>query len=235
LLRRKNKGDASALVGRTAMLLFFVNDKISQWTPSARQKFSKTHDDAMKTITEKAKDFSVSVTIDTFVEEVTVPLSAEVGFNPTSEVSDEWIDWIMSKYSKKFFKGYRKHYKETLGYDQVAVAFAFNRDFRACAQQAATSAPEYSFLDAYASERTIIHELFHQFGAEDIYIFENCMESVRKLNYASVMAYKGGIHIDSITAYVIGWSNEIDDSGVKLLELIKHLKLKDVIAFRKRS
>jgi len=234
LLREKNEGDAAALVGKVAMLLFFVNDKISRWDASAQQKFSKTHGSAMKRVTEIAKEFSISVTIDTFVEEVTVPFAIGIDFK--ADDSTEWINQIMSKYSKKFFKGYRKHYKETLGYDQIAVAFVFNRDFRAFAHQAVGVVDtEYSVLDATASEETIVHELCHQFGAEDIYILENCMESVRKLKYTSVMAYKGGIYFDSLTAYVIGWCKEIDESAVALLEATKHLKYKDILKFKERS
>ena len=233
LLRRKNQGDAAELVGKVAMLLFFVSDKSSQWTASSQQKFFNTHESAMKTVVERAKQFSVSVTIETFVEEVTVPYACDVHFG--SSKFDGWIESIISQYSKKFFKGYRRHYKETLGYDQIAVAFAFNQDFRAFARQEWRYLDtECSILDAPASKRTIIHELLHQFGAKDIYVLEGCMDSVQKLKYASIMAYHGDA-IDSLTAYAIGWSSEIDESAVNLLEASKHIKLKDYIAFQKRT
>ena len=233
LLRRKKRGDASELVGKVAMLLFFVNDDSARWTASAQKKFSNTHDAAMKDVVEAAKKYSVSVTIDTFVEEVTVPYICDV--NSESSGSSKWIDSIMTKYSSKLFKGYRKHYKETLGYDQIAVAFVFNKNFRAYAQQ------EWCYLDtecsvlyASASKKTIIHELLHQFGAEDIYVLEYCMKTVQKLNYSSIMAAKGNA-IDSLTAYTVGWCKEIDDNAVELLEASKHVKLKDYFAFQART
>lgn len=233
LLRRKNKGDAAALVGKVAMLLFFVNDNDAQWTSSAREKFSNTHNAAMKDVVEAAKKYSVTVTIDTFVEEVTVPYICNINCKSTD--CDNWIDGITSKYSHKFFKGYRKHYKETLGYDQIAVVFAFNKNFRAYAKQEwCLLDTECSVLDASSSKKTIIHELLHQFGAEDIYALEYCMETIRKLNYSSIMAIKGH-NIDSLTAYAVGWCKEIDDSAVELLEASKHLKLKDYMAFRART
>lgn len=230
LLRRKGAGDAAELVGKTVVLLFFVNDKTSAWTPSERARFLQLHNAAMKTVVDKAEKFSVSVTIDTVVEEVTVPYVCD------RENPDKWCNNIMEIYGRRLFKGYRKHYRETLGYEQIAVTFALNRSFRAFATNSTSRFyPEYSVLKNSASQHTIIHELFHQFGARDIYPLENCMDTVKKLNYRSIMGYAGNLHIDSLTAYAIGWCKEIDEDAVELLEKTKHLKIGDFIKFQKRS
>lgn len=229
LLRRKGRGDAGTLAGKVVLLLFFVNDSIAIWTDSARKKFSKTHQTAMETIIALAQEHSVSLTIDTVVEEVTVPFACN------RDSSHDWPQDIIAPYSKKLFKGYRKHFKETLGYDQIAVAFVLNRDFRAYAHQAPFFDIECSVLSSSASNRTIIHEFFHQFGAEDIYPLEYCMESVKKLNYPSIMAITGNTYVDTLTAYAIGWSDEIDEKAVALLEATKHLTIKEIFNFRKRT
>ena len=219
LLRRKGQGDASELVGKTVVLLFFVNDNASKWTEADRDKFLKTHNAAMETVMKAAEKFSVPLTIDTIVVDITVPFTCH------SDDHSKWSKYIMSKYGSKLFKGYRKHYRETLGYAQIAVDFAFNKSFRAFAHQDTTPADtEHSVLGYPCSQRTIIHELFHQFG-----------ETVKKLKYPSIMGVSGGIHIDSLTAYAIGWSQEIDNDAVALLEATKHLKLKDVIGYAKLS
>ncbi len=237
LLTSKGKGIANALVGKTAMILFFVSDSVSRWNDSAKSRFSKTHASAMNTVIKAAQKYSVSLTIDTIAEEVTLPYACDNDLK--SGDSDKWISAITDRFNKKYFRGYKYHFTEKLGYDQVAIAFVFNRDFRAYAgsdeRLNAVCTTECSVLCCSSSERTILHELFHQFGAADLYYPDDVVKAVRKYNYLSLMGYGSGIHIDSLTAYLIGWSDEIDETTVALLEDTKHLRVKDIIIGRRNS
>lgn len=236
LLTAKGKGIANALVGKTALILFFVNDSRSQWDDSVKNKFSKTHTSAMEIVMKEAQKRGVSLAIDTFVEEVTVPFDCDLDYKTKDFL--EWDTYIINQYDRKMFRGYQYHFTKALGYDQVAIAFVFNRAFRAYARSDnRTGIPrtEFSTLSSSSSERTIIHELFHQFGAADLYYPDEVVNAVRKHNYLSLMGNTPGIPIDSLTAYLIGWSDEIDETTVALLEETKHLRFKDILIGRREN
>lgn len=236
LLSGKGKGVANALVGKTALILFFVNDSHSQWDDSVKNKFSKTHTAAMDTVMKAAQKYDVSLTIDTFAEEVTVPFVCDIEHELNN--ARDWGKYIMEQYNRKVFRGYKYHFMEKLGYDQIAIAYVLNRDFREYAKSNDNTShisTELSVLSSSSDQHAIIHELFHQFGAADLYYPDDVVKAVRKHDYFSVMGYGIGIRIDSLTAYVIGWSDEIDETTVALLEETKHLRIKDIIIGRRNS
>lgn len=228
LLKGKNRGDATELSGKTVVIVFLVDDKTSKWNDAVRDKFMKTHDSAMETLLKVAKKYPISLTIQTVFEEMALPIDC------TGDNTKVWIDQILQRYNRKFFGGFKKHYKESCGYDQVAVAFVFNKPFRAYASPE-RSMHEYSVIHSNNNTGTIVHELLHQFGAADLYYPKEVKDIVLRRYYPTVMHSGSAKDIDPLTAYLIGWSDEIDDKTAQLLEDTKHLTFVKVLTARSKS
>jgi len=79
-----------------------------------------------------------------------------------------------------------------------------------------------------SSEKTIIHELLHQFGAPDYYYPKAVKSLADKYFPQSIMTSGTGIVIDSLTSYLIGWSDSIDRNAATVLELTKQITYADI-------
>ena len=103
--------------------------------------------------------------------------------------------------------------------------FVFNKPFRSGAVSVDWQSRmhgEMSIISSEYTKHTIVHELLHQFGAVDLYYPREVNDLIQKMNYASVMATTASLHIDSLTSYLIGWTEEIDAAAVQILERTKH-------------
>ena len=77
-------------------------------------------------------------------------------------------------------------------------------------------------FDLKGSERSLIHELMHQFGAMDYYTPAFVEEAAKKYLPHSIM--NDGSEIDALTRYVIGWDDTLTPEAIAFLKATALLK-----------
>lgn len=218
-LRYKNKGVAQALKGKVDVIVFFVNDKEGKWTPFSIEQAMKRYDSAMRILNAHAVCRGVDLNLSCVFKELTLSMVC------SRNNSSEWQKAIAGLYNKKKMSDYQNYYKKKHACDEAVVMFSFCKDFRCFAshsEKKSTYNDEYSAIDYDAKEDDIIHELLHQFGAVDFYYPVQVKNLLLLLNYKSVMCENSFLYIDSLTSYIIGWTDCITEKAAKVLENTKH-------------
>lgn len=138
----------------------------------------------------------------------------------------------MKKYGKPTIPEFQRYYKAAKQCDEAPIIFVLNKPFRSRAVTLdfdSTTRGEMSLLSSEYDQRTIIHELLHQFGAVDLYYPQEVHNLIQSMRYDSIMAISHSMNIDSLSAYLIGWTNWLDAPAVKILDRTKHLTRDDII------
>ena len=217
----RDVGEVRKLTGNIDVIVFFVNDSRSIWTDSAKQKYRAMHKEAMQYLLHTARDRGVRLQIrNAYVD-------ASVSMDCHRDRYEQWSKVILGKYGAEDIPSYQRRHKAKMGCAEVPILFVFNKPFISCAVYADRAAPgvgEMSILSGpECSPFTIVHELLHQFGAVDLYYPEPLRTLVQRMGYKSVMASGRDMDIDSLTAYLIGWTEAISDGAAKLLEKTAYL------------
>lgn len=222
----RNMGGVKQLSGNVDVIVFFVNDSRSSWTENAKRKYRLAQKAAMKQILNAARQRGVALTIRNAYVDATVSMCC------TRHNYQLWSKQIISKYGSADIPSYQLKHEAVQKCTEAPILFVFNKPFRSCAVTVDWQTRMYgemSIISSQYTQRTIIHELLHQFGAVDLYYPKEVMDLVRRMNYESVMASTNTTFIDSLTAYLIGWTNEIDNAAVLILEKTKHLSRQDML------
>ncbi len=215
----RNMGGAKKLTGNIDVMVFFVNDSQSTWTDRAKKQYRATQKAAMQLLLKTARSRGVNLQLRNAYIETTVSM------NCTRENYDVWSKSIMMKYGKPTIPAFQSNYETANQCTEAPIIFVLNKPFRSCAvfvDAATQMLGEMSIISSEYTQHTIIHELLHQFGAVDLYYPKEVSNLIQKMNYASVMATTASMHIDSLTAYLIGWTDEIDAAATYILEKTKH-------------
>ena len=222
-LSYRETGGSRSLTGDVIVIVFFVNDSCSQWTEAAKNNYIAKHVSAMRILVNSAYKANVQLEIRNAYADLQVDMDC------TLDNYSEWSKRIISQYRNENILEFQKYYKEKYGCKECPVIFAFNKPFRDYSVSTNTKTQKYDELSVVSSdsgERTIIHELLHQFGARDLYFPQELREMIVKMGYLSIMSADSSFCFDSLTSYLIGWSDEIDNSGVRILETMKHYTYK---------
>lgn len=223
IFNKKNQGASKALTGNVIAVVFYVNDATSKWTESAIAEYKVKIKKAYDKICLVARNNNVDLNIRTASCQINVPIEC------THNNTREWIRLALSGYSRDKASDYQSYFENKYNCDEAPVVFVFNKPFRAYAQSANENYPtrdEFSVLASSESEKTIIHELLHQFGAYDYYYPQIVYDAAKKYLPGSVMADGGDI--DSLTQYLIGWKNTLGDNDALFLLLTQHLTPGDI-------
>lgn len=215
---RRDMGGVKKLVGSVDVIVFFVNDSRSSWTVKAKEKYKASQKEAMQYILKCARAKGVSLSIRNAYVDVTVPINCTTDNYPT------WSKTIISKYGSPDIPSYQLKHEAVKHCTEVPILFVFNKPFRSGAiavDWAARMQGELAIISSQADMHTIVHELLHQFGAADLYYPAELDRLVKAMGYSSIMGSRS-MTIDSLTAYLIGWTEEIDASAVQILERTKH-------------
>lgn len=214
----RDMGGVRKLVGKVDVLIFFVTDPKSQWTERAKQKYKQTQKKAMEILLKSARSRGIDLHLRNAYAQATVAMEC------TRENFREWSNRIISQYATDI-PTYQCRHESTMNCTEVPILFVFNKPFRSYACQVDWLTRSHGELSAISSDydvHTIIHELLHQFGAQDLYYPKEIKDLVTRLRYSSVMHSHASVTVDSLSAYLIGWTDEIDLSAVRILEKAKN-------------
>ena len=223
----RNMGGVKEFTGSVDVVVFFVNDSRSTWTEAARQRYRTVQKAAMKMLLEEARKRGVSLVIRNAYVDATVPM------NCTRENKYIWSKSILRRYGVTDIPGYQSKHEAAKHCTEVPILFVFNKPFRSSAVTVDWPTRMYGEMSLISSEydvHTIAHELLHQFGAVDLYYPDEVYRIVQRIGYDSIMASHASVHIDSLTAYLIGWTDHIDSAAAAIFEHTKHLTREHMLA-----
>lgn len=116
---------------------------------------------------------------------------------------------------------------EEYGADTGIILFCFNKSGRSYAEAAAEEgAPEYAVIYEH-DVSTYMHEMLHLFGTMDYYYPEEVKTVAEKYFSGTIMATGTKPVVDSLSAFVVGWTDEVSDEGLAFLEETAFYSLED--------
>ncbi|MBQ7088858.1 MAG: hypothetical protein IJN04_04370 [Clostridia bacterium] len=219
-LSYRDAGSIKRMVGDIIVIVFFVDDSESRWTERDIQRYKDAQSQAMCRLMRAARAKGATLCIRNAYAHLAVDMDCE------RDNRDEWRTAVIRQYGKDTLQEYQAYYEAKYHCDEAPMIFAFNKPFRSYAVSTYAEAQQFSEMSTIASdfdEDTIAHELLHQFGARDLYFPRMVRDLVRDMGYESIMAIGNSREVDSLTAYLIGWTDEIDDRAVRILEATKHI------------
>ncbi|MBQ8683184.1 MAG: sel1 repeat family protein [Clostridia bacterium] len=225
IFHMKDIGCTRALRGHVTVSVFYVDQPGAVWDTDRRLAFQDAYDQAMRTLEKEAGNSGTSLHIRSVFQTFQTKC--------TNARSQAWLVDFFNTYGIKAIADYQRIMRQKTGCDEAPVVFAFTRSMTSYALCADTQHPfvdEYSVVDSYDTPWLIIHELLHQFGAEDLYLPPDTKKAAGKYLPDSVM--QSGEIIDSLTRYLIGWTDEISEKAVAFLEATKHYTLQDALQAR---
>ena len=211
---RRDVGASQQLTGNVEILTVFVDDETSTWTQDAKDKYFQEMHKAKDLLSSAAKTQGVALSLNSASFHVAVPEGAD------------WYDYTMLGYlGFETMVDLHEYYEEDLCMDETPVIFAFNNKDRcySFAVNAASitnaNAQEYTVIHAVHDNlaRTLAHELLHQFGAVDYY-FPDAVKEAAKADFGSSIMNTRGTTLDDLTAYLIGWRDDLSPSAQRFLE-----------------
>ncbi len=210
-------GAVRQLRGNILITVYFVTDTVSGWTAAYENEYRKVHDKAMLDLENEARQRKIPLRIHTVCKHIHTTTKC------TLEYSKRWLDRWMSHCPPD----------SAPGYDAKPVILVLNKRLRSFATVVYTtdkphseSKREVSVIGRGCSgfeNRTICHELFHNFGASDLYEPSKVQELAELYLPDSIM--NDGILVDALTAYCIGWTDILSPEAQAFLWETRKLKL----------
>ncbi len=212
-MNSKNRGDCKEFKGKVLLNFFMVSDGDCLWTEEALAEFKKTTEDAIYFLNYDSDRFGVDLEIicnytllswpEKMVREehrTTIPeMLKSIGYEDKHSVSPTLAGQF--------------------GTDSAALLFCFNRQERSLSTPA-TGEKSFEHAVLYGSNEDFRHELFHLYGAKDLYTPDRINQISARYFHDSVMRVSGGFVLDPLNAFLIGWTDTMNDVAKEFLEAV---------------
>ena len=231
----KNAGCIEKLRGRVLLVVFLVDDAKDQWDSASEKTYISVIQNACFRLMKESGLPLNQLSITYVNRHVSVP------YEVTRSDHQRMIRDVLSTCYCEDTESFQDIYKREMDKDEVCVSFVLNRDFTSFAMRRISldgvqefsdrRGNEFSLVsfhkkDLRHSERSLIHELMHQFGATDYYTNPLMAKTAKKHLPGSIM--NDGMKIDPLTRYAIGWDEHLAPEAIAFLEATKSLTLKDL-------
>lgn len=237
VLHGRNAGCSLKLLGKVVLVTFLICDGECDWD----EESEKAAVDMLKRLCKRielasgkdVKDLSVTYAY----------CKVKIPYVVSRENRSQFIQDVLVQFGQyKDVDAYQRHYEQKFSRDEACITFLLNKgdrkgqDARSYASQVTSesatdrnpspSGSEYSIVffdgdNSASSERAMLHELLHQFGAIDFY-YPPALQLEAKCHLpGSIM--DSGENIDSLTRYIIGWDDTLAADAQKFLEAISNI------------
>lgn len=213
----KESGNCKELIGRVNVHVFMVNDTVSAWDYEAMSALQSSFEEQERLLEADAGKYGKALDI-TFSYTV-VGISVLVD---TSNTDDDWQDAALLTLGLKNLTSAQITLQDQYGGDSNPIVFAINKAGRAYASWTTGTRSERVTLFSSNNE-ALRHELCHLYGARDFYYPAEAKQLANTYIPDSLMC--SGETVDALTAYLIGWDEELDDNAYAFLDATKHYTL----------
>ena len=190
------------LKGNIALTVFFVDDSDSTWNTAAMSTFKAQQATATNQLYKDASPYGVSLNVTIRYEKVKI--------NGTFTINDSypWVESALKAAGYSDPANVIPTLKSKYNADEAAIMFAVNRVGRSFAWQS-TMARGIEYTILHTDQADYRHELYHIFGARDLYTPESVMNIAKEHFTDSIMLTGGTLPMDDLNAYLIGWTDTL--------------------------
>lgn len=227
--RGMNCGPSATFTGKVGIMVAFVDTPNYQWSQSARETAFTKINEAVAELKAQSRRYGANLDLKwRYWGKVSVPYEY-------SEKNLNWYWWIIKNFfDAQNMRDLQKSLKAELNFDETPVVFLFkkHRDFDFWEMSSTIGITWMSktssswdeeiscvFCASGFTGKTFAHELLHQFGAVDYYNYnhEGVSSAAKKYLGRNLMRADGTYYIDDLTAYIIGWTNNLSGNAKNFL------------------
>ena len=207
LLQHRGNGDCEEMTGSTMTLFLFVDDLANSWTQAEIDTYFNTIHDQIAQIQNTAAAYNAYPEFSVYYGKVTSQKELTDGDAINSE-----LDNFVKQVGLTGWTTANEELEEEYNVDDAAIFLVLNREGRAYAYWDTTGAgAEFAVLFRDAS--AFWHEMNHLFGAVDFYYPAEVKAAADLYLGESIMTVGAGGIVDELTAYLIGWTDELYSCG----------------------
>ncbi|MBQ6788933.1 MAG: S-layer homology domain-containing protein [Clostridia bacterium] len=208
---RRRRGKSVELTGDVHVICIYVSDGESEWTEEEIADTFQEQKNALEALEAQAEKYGAGLDITLGYYEYT-----------TDEVLMRsaylrWADTVLKGLGFDSMNQVNDKLREMLCCDETAVVFCFDKEERSFAMSANyNEGSEFAVVYGKTAD-ALPHELCHLFGAYDYYFPNVVEEAAKKYLAGSVMLGGYNSTVDSLTAYLIGWTDEVYPEALAFL------------------
>lgn len=207
----KEQGSCKSLTGRVMLTVVLVDEPNSSWTPSDIAELQKKQEVATAKLLEDAKQYGAQLEVKMNYTRCSVNSCVEIS------KSEEWAKEALEAAWITGGENVIPKMKALYQVKETPFLFAVNREGRSFA--VANRNIEYAVL--YKGHGDYRHELYHLFGAVDYYYPAKIKQAAQKYFPNSIMMVSENAVTDSLTAYLIGWTQTPSHDAERFLDETK--------------
>ena len=211
LTRAMNKGSCRKLTGNMVFFLTYVSDPEYVWTDADIRKASDTCISSIKRLKAAAKEDNVPLRCYVHEQKVTIQCPLSVKNN------SEWRTQIAKNLGASNMEALHAALQKKFGMETIVYVFMTGKAGRAYALPVHTNSNYAEGVVLFKEFNSILHEVFHLFGAADYYYPERLAVLARRYFPGSIMLVGGNGDIDDVTRYLIGWHSQPTEKALAFL------------------
>lgn len=214
-MKQKYRGDCKALTGKVLLNFFLVSDGDCKWTEEDIETFKKATDDALYLMNYDAQRYDIELEI--IRNYIPISWHEQIPRDNVRYVLPDLLKTV--GYEDK--NGVSPALASQFGTDSAALFFCFNREERSfCIPNSNENGFEPAVL--YGFDQDFRHELYHLYGARDLYTPERIDKIALRFFPDSVMRVGDrGMVVDPLTAFLMGWTEHLNDAAKEFLEAVE--------------
>ena len=218
LTQSRDEGSCKMLAGEVEMVVLCVSIPQADWDMQERSALQVQVEKAADELEREAAGYGVALEI--------IPEYHEVSVDAPGELDSDWVEDLIKQVTTLRSRRTYKHWRSS------PLLLCFDHAGRAYAQTRFGNNLEFLVLFEDEQAEVIRHETLHLFGAEDLYIHQTVKEAAQTYYPGSIMLEgRADGTVDSLTAYLIGWTDTLDPTAEQFLAQTQHLTQEELYAF----
>lgn len=220
-LTSRGTGTCEALTGDVLLTVVFVDDADGSWTAEEMEEIKTQH----LTVTQKLQAQAAEYNVDVNLSFQYLHALSSVEF--VRDASSSWVESALSNLGLANLSLINYDLEEAHNVTETPILLYTHQQGRSFAiQQSSTLSAEYTIL--FQDTADYRHELYHLFGAEDFYYPEEVTALADLYLPGSIMMESDTGEVDDLTAYLIGWTDELSENALRFLNATNHLTPEDL-------
>ena len=203
-------GYCETLTGKVTIVFVFVDDPTDGWTASEQNEAEEAMVEELRKLLREAESYGVTLNLSYAVYNATIDVEFTWDGN-------EWKEAAMAQIG--LYDSYKDQRKleEYYEADQVPVVFVVDEPGRSYANFYSNGKGFESVAILNKNYASLRHELCHVFGARDMYFPQETVEAAKAYLPNGIMYGDCAGDIDPLTAFVIGWMDELTEEALAFL------------------
>jgi len=213
----KDTGISGTLTGDVAIISIFVSDNVSRWTEEDRDTALTCQQEQLDAIVAEADRYGAE--LETYLGYYEGYYDGEFNNDTHYNAAKE----VIRNLGFESFADLQSTVENYFNAEESAIIFCVNKNLRSFAIPAAYGDGEEYAVVYYNASNAYAHEMCHLFGARDYYIHNEISASAKKNFGECIMTDSSLYVVDSLSAYLMGWTDDPRDDAMNFLKETSHI------------